>query len=137
MALPATNDPSKTTLVSGVDVVITAARHGAHPKEAEKLIDFLMQPKVMSDYCKAQVAIPTLEGLTNNDPALERRPAATSTPGGSWASPTTSSSRPSRSRRCCRPSCSAVTSRPFLHDLDSDWDKVAKRRTWGIGAVIS
>ena len=49
---------------------ITAARNGAHPKEATKFIDFLMQPKVMSDYCKAQVAIPTLNGLTNDDPAL-------------------------------------------------------------------
>ena len=70
MALPATDDPSKTTLVSGVDVVITASRNGAHPKEADELIDFLMQPKVMTAYCKAQVAIPTLQGLTNNDPAL-------------------------------------------------------------------
>ena len=29
-----------------------------------------MKPKVMTAYCKAQVAIPTLKGLTNNDPAL-------------------------------------------------------------------
>ena len=70
MALPATDDPTKTTLVSGVDVALTAARNGAHPKEAMKFIDFLMQPKVMTDYCKAQVAIPTLNGLTNDDPAL-------------------------------------------------------------------
>ena len=25
----------------------------------------------------------------------------------------------------------------FLRDLDADWDKVAKRRTWGLGAVIA
>ncbi|HEY7051605.1 MAG TPA: extracellular solute-binding protein, partial [Mycobacterium sp.] len=70
MALPATNDPAKTTLVSGVDVVLTASRHGAHPKESEELIDYLMQRKVMADYCKAQVAIPALKGLVNSDPAL-------------------------------------------------------------------
>ena len=70
MALPATDDPSKTTLVSGVDVALTAARDGEHPEEAMKFIEFLMQPDVMSDYCKAQVAIPTLKGLKNDDPAL-------------------------------------------------------------------
>src|SRR3954451_6797325 len=70
MALPATDDPSRTTLVSGVDVALTAARQGAHPREAMELINFLMQPKVMQDYCKAQVAIPTLKGQTNDDPAL-------------------------------------------------------------------
>ena len=71
MALPATNDPARTTLVSGVDVVITAARHGAHQREVSRFIDFLMQPKVMTAYCKAQVAIPTLQGLRNDDPALK------------------------------------------------------------------
>jgi len=25
----------------------------------------------------------------------------------------------------------------MLHGLDSDWDKVAKRRTWALGAVQS
>ena len=68
MALPATDDPAKTTLVSGVDVLITASRDGAHPQEVAKFIDFLMQPDVMTAYCKAQVAIPTL------DRAQERRP---------------------------------------------------------------
>ena len=49
---------------------ITASRNGAHPKESERADRFLMQRKVMADYCKAQVAIPALKGLTNNDPAL-------------------------------------------------------------------
>lgn len=136
MALPATNDPARTTLVSGVDVVITAAREGAHPKESERFIEFLMQRDVMTAYCKAQVAIPTLEGLANTDPALagvqdyidqgrivgftdhQFIPAIPLAPllqsfllGGSEAA--------------------------FLGDLDSAWDRVADRRTWGLGAVIS
>ena len=84
----------KTTLVSGVDVVITAAGRRA-PEEAEKFIDFLMRRKVVETYCKAQVAIPTLTGLTNDDPALAGVQSYIETSGSS-ASPTTSSSPPSR-----------------------------------------
>jgi len=136
MALPATNDPAKTTLVSGVDVVITAARHGAHQKEVSKFIDFLMQPKVMTAYCKAQVAIPTLQGLRNDDPALKGVQSyinagkivgftdhqfIAAIPLAPLLQTFLLSGNESR----------------FLSDLDSDWDKVAQRRTWGIGAVNS
>jgi raffinose/stachyose/melibiose transport system substrate-binding protein len=123
-------------LVSGVDVVITAARDGAHPEESERFIEFLMGREVMAAYCKAQVAIPTLEGLQNDDPALagvqkyieEGRivgftdhqfiPAIPLAPllqafvlGGSEDT--------------------------FLRELDASWDRVAERRTWALGAVIS
>lgn len=136
MALPATDDPSKTTLVSGVDVVITAARHGAHPQEVSRFIDFLMQPRVMSAYCKAQVAIPTLQGLRNDDPALEG--VQSYIDAGKIVGFTD------------HQFIAAIPLAPllqtfllsgdesrFLRDLDSDWDKVAQRRTWGIGAVNS
>lgn len=136
MALPATNDPAKTTLVSGVDVVITASRDGAHPAESSKLIDFLMDTKVMQDYCAAQVAIPTLKGLTNNDPAL------------------TGVQSYIQSGRIVgftdHQFIQAIPLAPllqeflltgdentFLRKLDDDWNKVAKRRTWGLGAVIA
>jgi raffinose/stachyose/melibiose transport system substrate-binding protein len=135
MALPATDDPAKTTLVSGVDVALTASRNGAHPREAKEFIDFLMQPKVMQDYCAAQVAIPTLKGLTNNDPALSGVQSYI------------------RSGRIVgftdHQFIPAIPLAPllqtfliggnedaFLSDLDSSWDKVAKRRTWALGAVI-
>jgi raffinose/stachyose/melibiose transport system substrate-binding protein len=136
MALPATNDPARTTLVSGVDVVITAARHGAHQREVSRFIDFLMQPKVMTAYCKAQVAIPTLQGLRNDDPALKGVQGYISAgrivgftdhqfiaaiPLAPLLQTFLLSGNESR----------------FLSDLDSDWDKVAQRRTWGLGAVTS
>ncbi len=136
MALPATNDPARTTLVSGVDVVITASRAGAHPQEASKFIDFLMQPRVMSAYCKAQVAIPTLQGLRNNDPALSG--VQSYIDAGKIVGFTD------------HQFIAAIPLAPllqtfllsgneqrFLGDLDSDWDRVAQRRTWGIGAVNS
>jgi raffinose/stachyose/melibiose transport system substrate-binding protein len=135
MALPATNDPSKTTLVSGVDVVITASRNGAHPAESSEFIEFLMGEKVMQDYCKAQVAIPTLNGLSNNDPALSGVQSYIES--GRIVGFTDHQFIP------------AIPLGPllqeflltgdeniFLRKLDDNWNKVAKRRTWGLGAVI-
>jgi raffinose/stachyose/melibiose transport system substrate-binding protein len=136
MALPATDDPAKTTLVSGVDVVITASRDGAHPAESSRFIDFLMDADVMRAYCDAQVAIPTLKGLTNDDPAL------------------TGVQSYIESGRIVgftdHQFIQAIPLAPllqefllsddedtFLRKLDDNWDKVAKRRTWGLGAVIT
>ena len=136
MALPATDDPSKTTLVSGVDVVITAARHGAHPKEVDKFIDFLMQEQVMSDYCKAQVAIPTLTGLANDDPALSGVQSYIES--GRIVGFTDHQFIPAIPLAPLLQSFLLTgDEKAFLDDLDSDWDRVAQRRTWGIGAVQS
>lgn len=136
MALPATDDPEQTTLVSGVDVVITAARDGEHPEESQRLIDFLMQPDVMTDYCAAQVAIPTLVGLSNDDPAL--RGVQDYIDSGRIVGFTDHQFIP------------AIPLAPllqtfvldgdtdaFLDELDASWDQVAQRRTWGLGAVIA
>ena len=136
MALPATDDPSKTTLVSGVDVLITAAREGKHQAEADKLISFLMQPDVMSAYCKAQVAIPTLNGLTNKDPALEGVQSYIDS--GRIIGFTDHQFIPAIPLGpLLQTYVLSGDKEKFLHDLDSDWDKVAKRRTWGLGAVIT
>ena len=134
MALPATNDPAKTTLVSGVDVVITASRNGSHRGEASKLINFLMAPKVMSDYCKAQVAIPTLSGLSNDDPALKGvQPYIDS---GRIIGFTDHQFIPAIPLApLLQKFLLTGDENEFLRALDRDWDKVAKRRTWGIGAV--
>ncbi|MFB9316608.1 ABC transporter substrate-binding protein [Cryptosporangium minutisporangium] len=134
--LPATDDPSRTTLVSGVDVVLTASRNGEHPEESQRFIDFLMGEKVMSDYCKAQVAVPTRKGLTNTDPALAD------------VQPYVNAGRIVGFTD--HQFILAIPLGPllqeflldgdvdsFLRDLDDAWDKVAKRRTWGLGAVTS
>ena len=116
--------------------LLTAARDGDHPEEAMKFIEFLMQPEVMSDYCKAQVAIPTLNGLKNDDPALAG--VQDYIDSGRIVGFTDHQFIP------------AIPLAPllqtfvldgdkeqFLDDLDDDWDRVAQRRTWGLGAVIS
>lgn len=136
MALPATDDPDRTTLVSGVDVALTAARDGENADEAMDFIEFLMRPEVMADYCEAQVAIPTLEGLSNDDPALAG--VQDYIDAGRIVGFTDHQFIP------------AIPLGPllqtfvldgdkeeFLDGLDDNWDRVAQRRTWGLGAVTS
>jgi raffinose/stachyose/melibiose transport system substrate-binding protein len=135
-ALPATDDATKTTLVSGVDVVITAAVEGEHPKESQRFIDFLMRPEVVEAYCAEQVAIPTLEGLSNDDPVIaglqsyidEERIVGFTDHQFIPAIPL----GPLLQQYLIDKDEDA-----FLAGLDENWDKVAKRRSWGLGAVES
>jgi raffinose/stachyose/melibiose transport system substrate-binding protein len=136
MALPATDDPARTVLVSGVDVVLTASRDGAHPEESQRLIDFLMQPQVITAYCDAQVAIPTLTGLSNDDPALAGVQDYITT--GKIVGYTDHQFIPAIPLGpLLQEFLISGDTRAFLGDLDSSWDKVAKRRTWGLGANLS
>ncbi len=135
MALPATDDPARTSLVSGVDVVLTAARDGAHAEEAARFIDFLMGAKIMQDYCAAQVAIPARKGLTNNDPAL----AGVQSYIGSGRIVGFTDHQFIQAiplAPLLQTFLLGGDAEGFLRALDRDWDKVAKRRTWGLGAVI-
>ncbi|WNB84697.1 extracellular solute-binding protein [Cellulomonas sp. ATA003] len=135
-ALPATNDPADTRLVSGVDVLITAGAGGAHPEESQRFIDFLMQPEIVQEYAEAQVAIPTLEGLTNEDPALagireyieEDRLVGFDDHQFIPAIPL----GPLLQQLLIDEDADA-----FLTSLDDSWDRVAQRRDWGLGAVES
>jgi raffinose/stachyose/melibiose transport system substrate-binding protein len=135
-ALPATDDPAKTTLVSGVDVLVTQGAHTKHPEAAKKFIDFLLQPDVVQKYSEAQVAIPAIAGASNDDPALAGvQPYIDD---GRLVGFTDHQFIP------------AIPLAPLLQEyltdkdadtmltkLDESWDKVAARRTWGLGAVES
>ncbi|WP_448070545.1 ABC transporter substrate-binding protein [Georgenia yuyongxinii] len=135
-ALPATEDPSATTLVSGVDVVITAGADGAHPAESLRFIEFLMRPEILEEYAAQQVAIPVGEGLTNDDPALagvqsyieEGRIVGFTDHQFIPAIPL----GPLLQQYLIDRDAAA-----FVRGLDEDWDRVAQRRTWGLGAVPS
>lgn len=134
MALPATDDPSQTVLVSGVDVAITAARDGDHPQEVDKFINFLMQPDIMSAYCQAQVAIPTIPGLKNSDPALAGVQSYIDS--GRIVGFTDHQFIPAIPLGpLLQTFLLTGDENTFLTDLDSNWDRVAKRRTWGLGAL--
>ncbi|MGW6132274.1 ABC transporter substrate-binding protein [Cellulomonas sp. NPDC055163] len=135
-ALPATNDPDDTRLVSGVDVLVTAGAGGAHPEESRRFIDFLMQPEAVQEYSEQQVAIPALAGATNPDPALagiqpyiqQRRLVGFDDHQFIPAIPL----GPLLQQLLIDEDADA-----FLDGLDDSWDRVAQRRTWGLGAVSS
>lgn len=68
---PTTNDPEKNVLVSGVDVALAVGKDTKHPEEAKKFIEYLMTPKVIDSYAKAQSALtPVVDGAPSDDPAL-------------------------------------------------------------------
>ncbi len=135
-AFPATDDPQQTTLVSGVDVVLTIGADTEHPEEAQQFVDFVMRRQVVEDYAKEQVAIPALEGLENDDPALtgvqeyidEERIVGFTDHQFIPAIPLT---------QLLQEFLLGGDAETFLESLDESWDQVAQRRTWGIGAVES
>lgn len=134
--LPATDDPADTRLVSGVDVLVTAGAGGAHPEESRRLVEFLLEPDAVQDYAEQQVAIPALAGATNPDPALagiqpyidQRRLVGFDDHQFIPAIPL----GPLLQQFLIDEDTDA-----FLDGLDGAWDRVAQRRTWGLGAVSS
>jgi raffinose/stachyose/melibiose transport system substrate-binding protein len=135
-AMPATDDPADTRLVSGVDVLVTAGAGGAHPEESARFIEFLMEPDAVQDYSEQQVAIPAIAGATNDDPALagiqsyidEEKLVGFTDHQFIPAIPL----GPLLQQLLIDKDVEA-----FLAGLDDSWDRVAQRRTWGLGAVSS
>jgi raffinose/stachyose/melibiose transport system substrate-binding protein len=64
------DDPSATTLVSGVDVAVTMAREPRHREQSLAFVNYLLRPAVVTAYAKEQSAIPTLADSVPTDPAL-------------------------------------------------------------------
>ncbi|MEE6272159.1 extracellular solute-binding protein [Georgenia sp. MJ206] len=133
-AFPATDDPAQTTLVSGVDVVLAASATTPHQQEVERFLAYLLRPEVVQEYAEQQVAIPVLEGLANEDPALEgvrdyieeERIVGFTDHQFIPAIPL----GPLLQQYLLDRNAEA-----FVDGLDSNWDRVAQRRTWGVGAV--
>ena len=135
-ALPATDDPAETTLVSGVDVVLTVGRGTDVPEEARAFVDFLLEPDRLQQYSEEQVAIPCLVGVTNDDPALagvqeyidDDRLVGFTDHQFIPAIPLT---------QLLQEYLVTGDLDSSLDRLDTAWDRVAQRRSWGIGAVES
>ena len=69
---PVTNDPAKTTVVSGVDVALAMGRETPHRAEAQKFLNFLMSKEVIDRYAKNQSAFaPIKSAAPQQDPALK------------------------------------------------------------------
>lgn len=69
-ALP-TEDPERTRLVSGVDVVLTTGRDTAHPEEVQTFIDWMLTEDVQARYSADQAAIPARAGMFSDEAALQ------------------------------------------------------------------
>lgn len=67
---PATNDPGKNKLISGVDQLLSISAKTAHPDEAKKFIDFLLDPANAKEYVKGVNTFSAIKGVTQDDPAV-------------------------------------------------------------------
>lgn len=69
--MPVGDDPSENVLVSGVDVAVAIGAETPHPAEAQRFVEFMFSPDVVSEYAAAQSALsPLSDSPQNDDPAL-------------------------------------------------------------------
>lgn len=68
---PATNDPASNKVISGVDTLLTISKNTKHKEEAKKFVEFLLQPENVSQYITEQKAFPAVQGVTQDDPAMD------------------------------------------------------------------
>ena len=68
---PATNDPSKNNLVSGIDVLFGLTKDTKHEKEAKKFINFLLDKEQAQKYTNEQSAFSAVKDVYQTDPKLE------------------------------------------------------------------
>ncbi|MFG1947482.1 ABC transporter substrate-binding protein [Nonomuraea sp. NPDC048826] len=127
-ALPATDDPAATRLVSGVDVALTMGREPEHPEESMAFIAYLMRPEVIEAYAEEQLAVPPIEGAVSRDPALaglmpyfeEGRLSGYADHGIPLTIPL---------EQYLQQYVIDGDQDAFLRTLDAEWDKVAARRS--------
>lgn len=67
--MPATNDHN--SIISGVDVAIALADDSDHPEEAQKFVEFLLQPENVEFYLETQRMFAAVDGAEQTDPALQ------------------------------------------------------------------
>jgi raffinose/stachyose/melibiose transport system substrate-binding protein len=68
---PVTDDADSRIAVSGVDVGISIGRDTPHRAEAERFVEYMMSPEVVSAYSESQSTFsPLLDAPPNPDPAL-------------------------------------------------------------------
>ena len=69
--MPATDNVKEQQLTAGDDVMLTIGANTKHPKEAMKLVEFLMQKDQLDAYADAQSAITPLKDTYFGNDALE------------------------------------------------------------------
>jgi raffinose/stachyose/melibiose transport system substrate-binding protein len=124
---PVTNNPDKRIAVSGVDVGLSIGRNTPHRAEAERFVNYLMSPEVVTAYSKSQSTFSPLKNAEpNTDPALAGlEPFFTSGRIMGFIDHQIPASIP-----LVNMLQSVVVSKDtggFLADLDDEWSKVAAR----------
>lgn len=126
---PVTDDADARVVVSGVDVGIMVGRGTPHAAEAQRFVDYLMSPDVVTAYSEAQSTFsPLTDATPNTDPAL------------AGLEPYFSAGKiigfidhqiPAAVPLVNLLQTLVITgdTDTFLADLDSEWDKVAARTT--------
>lgn len=69
-ATPTGDDAESNNLVSGVDTLLAVAESTDHREESMKFIEFLIADENISQYIKEQTAFSAVEGIDQNDPAV-------------------------------------------------------------------
>lgn len=67
---PASNDPGKNKIISGVDQLLSISATSKHPEEAKKFIDFLLKAESAKEYTKGVSLFSALKGVTLDDPSV-------------------------------------------------------------------
>ncbi|NEW09513.1 extracellular solute-binding protein [Paenibacillus sp. SYP-B3998] len=67
---PVSNDASKNKVVSGVDTLLTISKTSKHQAEANKFIDFLLQPDNVKQFITEQKAFSAIKGISQDDPSV-------------------------------------------------------------------
>lgn len=127
-ALPATDDPEATRLVSGVDVALTMGREPEHPEESMAFLTYLMRPEVINAYAGEQRAIPPIRDARAVDPALaEVMPYVERGRLAGYADHHIPLTIPLE--QYLQQYVIDGDQAGFLRTLDNEWDKVAARRS--------
>ncbi|GGN93804.1 ABC transporter substrate-binding protein [Saccharibacillus kuerlensis] len=127
-ATPTGDDAESNNLVSGVDTLLAVSESTPHREEALKFIEFLLEDENISQYIEEQTAFSAVEGIDQDDPALTE------------LQPYFESGRLVDFADHYIPAAVQLNSLvqsflqqgdvdAFLKRLDSEWDKVANRRS--------
>lgn len=66
-ALPASNDPSKNYVTSGVDVLLCASKDSKYPEVVDAFLSFMMRKDINQRYIEDQFAFSPIEGVVQSD----------------------------------------------------------------------
>ena len=68
--LPTGDRPEENKLISGVDTLLAISEDSKHKKEAQRFIQFLLEPENSKQYITEQTLFSTVEGVKQEDPAV-------------------------------------------------------------------